>query len=136
MAKARKKRPAKKAATPTEAAPITAPGRKFAVLRAITLPIITLKIEEPANVTFHREEMRAADAEGVSGEALARVTDLETGKPADLRVSETLRRLLLANYPDAAYLGKSFCIIRHAKHARKNEYGYTVEEIDPGQPTE
>lgn len=136
MAKAKKKRPTKKAVDATPAAPVTAPGRKFAVLRAVTLPVLALKIEVPANVTFHREEMRAADAEGVSGEALARITDLETGKPADLRVSETLRRLLLASYPDAAYVGKSFCIIRHAKHERKNEFGYTVEEIDPTQPAE
>jgi hypothetical protein len=129
MAKAKKKRPTKKA---TDAAPITLPGRKFAVLRAVTLPVLALKIEEPANVTFHREEMRGADE--VGGEGLARVTDLDTGKPADLRVSEALRKLLLASYPEAAYLGKSFCIIRHAKHERKNEYGYTVEEIDPNQP--
>lgn len=131
---AKSKKPARKApkAAKPAAEPVTVtPGRKFATVRNVTLPVLALKIETPAYVTFRDETPRK-----ISDDCrLARVVDLDTNAAADLEVPTKLQKIFEANYPEGP-AGKSFCIVRHAAHARKNEYGYTVEEIDPTKPTE
>lgn len=131
MAKAKK--PARKAPKekPRQAEPAaTTPGRKFAVVRAVTLPTLALKIEEPVYVTF-RKRRQAADADGLS---MVEVLEVESGTVMELEVPAKLRAAFEANYPGEEMDGKSFCIVRHEAHARKNKYGYTIEEIDPTKP--
>lgn len=132
MAKTKKPaRKASKAAKPA-AEPVTViPGRKFATVRSVTLPVLALKIETPVYITFTDERPRKIGEEC----DMVRVRDLEANATVDLEVPKRLRAIFEANYPEGP-AGKSFCIVRHAAHARKNEFGYTVEEIDPTQPTE
>ena len=134
MAKAKKraKKPAKRPPTPVIQ---TAPGRRFATLRNITLPILTCKIEKSINVTF-LENVRNLDHREVGAEALARVTDLDAGDTKDLAMPDGLCNIFGQTYDDGKLEGKSFCITRHAKHERKNEFGFSVEEIDPAQRIE
>lgn len=131
---AKTKKPARKArkAEKPAAEPVTViPGRKFATVRNVTLPVLSLKIETPAYVTFRDEPPRQIGTEC----QVARVFDLEANGVVDLEVPDKLRKIFEANYPEG-HAGKSFCIVRHAAHARKNEFGYTVEEIDPTKPAE
>jgi hypothetical protein len=132
MAKAKKPaRRAPKAAAAVAEQPPAITGRKFAVLRTVTIPVLALKIEAPAYVTFRAEPRKNGD-DGF----LAEVLELETRSVMDLEVPAKLSQAFIASYPGGDVMGKSFCIVRHAAHARKNRYGYTIEEIDPGQPTE
>lgn len=135
MAKAKKKRAAAKAAPPAPA--VTAPGRKFATVKTVTLPVLALKIEVPAYVTFRSDPRSGAEAHMGAGEipGLAEVMDLDANDVKSLEMPAKLAAIFATNYGEGI-TGKSFCIIRHAKHARKNEYGYTVEEIDPTKPAE
>jgi hypothetical protein len=137
MAKAKKKAGAKpraaKAATPP---PIQTPGRKFAVVRTVTLPVLALKIESPAYVTF-RGTPRGSEADGY----LLEVMELESQTVMDLAVPPKLAAALKAGYSgedghNPLTDHKSFCIVRHAQHDRKNAFGFTVEEIDPAQRIE
>lgn len=127
MAKAKK--PARKAPKAPAVLPAQTPGRKFATVRAVTLPRLALKIEKPSYVTIRAAIPRRDPA----GPFLAQVLDLETDTVMELEVPEKLAAVFTANYPDGPD-GKSFCIVRHARHDRKNEFGFTVEEIDPTKP--
>jgi hypothetical protein len=136
MAKAKKTaRKAPKAAAASVSPPPTAPGRKFAVVRTVTLPVLALKIEAPAYVTLRGVPRPQGD-----GGYLLEVLELESNSVMDLEVPEKLAAAIKAGYTgdegsNPLTEHKSFCIIRHAAHARKNKFGYTVEEIDPSQPT-
>ncbi len=122
---------------PSAKAATAQPGRKFATVRVVTLPELWCKIEKPVYVTI-LEAVRYSDMGGPA--AFAHVKNLETGKLMDLAIASGLLTVLQKNYAvdatltDRTYVDKSFCIIRHSKHDRKNETGYTVEEIDPLQP--
>jgi hypothetical protein len=90
-----------------------------------------LKIETPAYVTIRA----AIPRRDPKGPFLAEVLELETETVMELEVPEQLAAVFTANYRDDSHAGKSFCIVRHARHDRKNKYGYTVEEIDPSKPS-
>lgn len=133
MAKAKKAaRKAPKRQRAIAPQPPTIPGRKFATVRALTLPVLALKIEVPAYVTLRAPKPRRDP----DGPFLAEVMELESATVMELQIPEKLLAVFTANYPGDKAEGKSFCIIRHARHDRKNEFGYTVEEIDPGKPTQ
>lgn len=136
---AKKKQPARKApkaAKPAAEPAAVVPGRKFAVVRTVTLPVLALKIESPAYVTF-----RGTPRPDGHGGYLLEVLELESQTVMDLEVPAKLAAAIKAGYTgegedNPLIEHKSFCIVRHAAHARKNKYGYTVEEIDPTQPAE
>jgi hypothetical protein len=128
MAKAKKTAKKKAKRSPPTAAPIaTQPGRKFTILRQLTLPELTCKLELPVNVTV---------SEALRPDKKMRVYYLDAGEPRDMVVLEGLAAIFERIYPDGDYVGKSFCIIRHGKHERKNEFAFSVEEIDPTKPVE
>lgn len=132
MRKQKKPAPrAPKAAKPAAEPAAVIPGRKFATVRNVTLPVLALKIEAPVYVTFRAGPPRKAGADVF----LAEVLELEAKTVMDLEVPPKLRAIFETNYPEGPE-GKSFCIIRHAAHARKNAHGFTVEEIDPNQPAD
>lgn len=137
---AKRKKPARKApkaATPAAEPVAVQTGRKFATVKTVTLPVLALKIEAPAYVTFRAEPREGSAAHMGAPElpSLAEVMDLDSKAVVDLEMPGKLRAIFANNY-SSGVKGKSFCIVRHAAHARKNEYGYTVEEIDPNQPAD
>jgi hypothetical protein len=129
-------RKAPRAAVPAKLPAVTAPGRKFAVVKTVTLPVLALKIEVPVYVTFRGTPRPQGDET-----YLLEVLELETETIMDLEVPAKLAAAIKSGYTgegddNPLIERKSFCIIRHAAHARKNAYGYTVEEIDPTKPAE
>lgn len=123
-------------------------GRKFAVVRNVTLPVLKIEIEKPVYVTI-REAMRLGSAQkagrddGKGGEKKAKmepatvtsVVDLETGEVKTLIVSAVIKGIFNDDYPNDSYVGKSFCLVKHAKKEGKNYFNFSVDEIDPEQPT-
>lgn len=117
-------------------------GRKFAVVRNVTLPVLQLKIETPVYVTI-REAMRVGSKQkaGKDGKpqmepaTVTSVVDLETGEVKTLIISAVVKSIFNDDYPNDAYVGKSFCLVKHAKKEGKNYFNFSVDEIDPAQPT-
>jgi len=127
----------------------TTPGRAFKVVRNVTLPVLSVKIEEPVYVTI-KDAMRV-------GAAQKEVIDKATGKPKPkmepatvctvvdlsndggevktLIVAAVVKGIFEDEYANDAYIGKSFCLVKHAKKEGKNYFNYSVDEIDPDQPT-
>lgn len=137
MAKAKTKGASEKAS-----APVSAPaGRKFKTLRNVTLPVLVAKIEEPLYVTIKSEtrigkEMKAtADGQKKAPATLCTVVNLDTGEVCELIVSAVVKSVFDENYPNGAYVGKSFCLVKHAKKEGKNYFNFSVDEIDPTEPT-
>lgn len=133
---------AKKAAN-TVAGPVTqSPGRKFKVLGNVTMPVFTPKIEEPAYVKvlepmYLGKEMKAgSDGQKKAPATLCKVVDLETGEVKLLIVAAVVKGIFEDNYPGNAYVGKAFCLVKHAKKEGKNYFNFSVDEIDPDAPTE
>jgi hypothetical protein len=138
MAKAKSKGKKEQDAAPVSAAP----GRKFKTIRNVTLPVLSAKIETPLYVRIQSEmrvgkEMKAGAGEAKKAPAtLCTATNLETGEVVELIVSAVVKSVFEENYPDGAYVGKSFCLVKHAKKEGKNYFNFSVDEIDPEQPTE
>lgn len=140
MAKAKKA--TKGAADPKNAAPVTTGAdRKFKTLRNITLPVLTAKIEVPLYVRVTSEmrigkEMKVKEGEAKKAPAtLCSVVNLETGEVAELIVAAVVKSVFDEHYPGHTYVGKSFCLVKHEKKAGKNYFNFSVDEIDPEQPT-
>jgi hypothetical protein len=138
MAKAKSKGTKEK-----ESAPVaSSAGRKFKVTRNVTLAVLSCKIEEPVYVKITTEmrigrEMKAGVGEAKKAPAtLCTVVDLESGEVRELIVAAVVKSVFEENYPDGAYVGKSFCLVKHAKKEGKNYFNFSVDEIDPEQPNE
>lgn len=119
----------------------TAAGRKFAVVRNVTLPVLTPKIETPVYVTI-KDAMRVGQTiKAKEGEAekkpatVCTAVNVETGEVVTLIVSAVVKSIFERDYPDNAYVGKSFCLVKHAKKEGKNYFNFSVDEIDPSQPS-
>lgn len=132
---------AKSAARQSAGAPAQAPGRKFKVLSNVTLPVFTPKIEEPAYVKilepmYVGKEMKAgSDGQKKAPATLCKVVNLETGEVVLLIVAAVVKGIFEDNYADGSYVGKAFCLVKHAKKEGKNYFNFSVDEIDPDEPT-
>lgn len=148
MAKAKKKASAEAGAAQAQ------PGRKFAVVRNVTLPVLKLAIETPAYITVkdamrvsesHAGQQASDEGKGNKGKeekankmgpaTICTVVDLETGEVKTLIVSTVVKSIFEREYPGDAYVGKSFCLVKHAKKEGKNYFNFSVDEIDPDAPT-
>lgn len=126
----------------------TSAGRKFKTVRNVTLPVLKVEIEKPVYITV-KDEMRLGSAQkpgredGKGGEkkqkmepaTVCTVVDLETGEVKTLIVSAVVKGIFTDEYPNGGYVGKSFCLVKHAKKEGKNYFNFSVDEIDPEQPT-
>jgi hypothetical protein len=125
----------------------TAPGRAFKVVRNVTLPVLPVKIEEPVYVTI-KDAMRvgAAQKEVIDKQTgkpkpkmepatVCTVVDLMTGEVKTLIVAAVVKGIFEDEYAGETYVGKSFCLVKHAKKEGKNYFNYSVDEIDADQPT-
>lgn len=125
------------------------PGRAFKVVRNVTLPVFKLEIEVPIYVTI-KDAMRVSNAkkgETESGKGakaggkqmepatVCTAVDLMTGEVKTLILSAVIKSIFTEDYPGDAYVGKSFCLVKHAKKEGKNYFNFSVDEIDPEQPT-
>lgn len=121
------------------------PGRRFAVVRNVTLPVFKVEIEKPIYCTI-KDAMRVSSAQGKAkgdkpGEAkkepatVCTAVDLETGELKTLIVSAVIKSIFTEDYPNDSYVGKSFCLVKHAKKEGKNYFNFSVDEVDPEQPT-
>lgn len=122
-------------------APVQSAGRKFKVLGNVTMPVFTPKIEEPAYVKvlepmYLGKEMKAgSDGQKKAPATLCKVVNLETGEVVLLIVAAVVKGIFEDNFPGNAYVGKAFCLVKHAKKEGKNYFNFSVDEIDPEQPT-
>lgn len=131
MAKAKKKAPARAAAV---AAPA---GGKYTRVRALVLPTLKLVEEQPAHVTITgpmtvSTASQRPDKDGKVKEpaTVCPVTDLDTGEITQIICGAVLKGILNEQYPDDAYVGKSFEIVKHAKAQGKRYNTYSVFEIN------
>jgi hypothetical protein len=145
MAKAKKKASTEQAAT-------AQPGRRFAVVRNVTLPVLKLQIEVPAYITVkdamrvsesHAGQQASEDGKGAKKKenqmgpaTICTVVDLESGEVKTLIVSTVVKSIFEREYPGDAYVGKSFCLVKHAKKEGKNYFNFSVDEVDPDSPTD
>lgn len=140
MAKAKKSN--QEAAAPAR----TAKGRKFATVRNVTLPLLRVEIEQPVYITV-KDEMRvstaknkkkAGDGKDMDPATVVTVIDLgdDEGEVKTMIVSAAVKSIWDEEYPGGAYVGKSFCLVKHAKKEGKNYFNFSVDEIDPDQPQE
>lgn len=100
--------------------------------RSLALPELWCKIETPVRVRF-LEPMRADVASALPGERkrpamLARVLDLGEQVQKDLALPLGLANVF-ACVPKGDYVGRTYKLTRHRRHARMNAAGFTVEEI-------
>lgn len=136
-----------KGAAEAAAAVNAAPGRLFKVIRNVTLPVLSVKIETPVYVTV-KDEMRIGAAQKAGKDedgksktkmepaTVCTVVDLTTGEVKTLIVSAVVKSIFNDDYPNGGYVGKSFCLVKHAKKEGKNYFNFSVDEIDPEQPTD
>lgn len=138
MAKAKSKGAKEAAATPVTAAV----GSLFKTVRNVTLPVLPVKIEEPVYITI-KDAMRVGKAQKAGKDGakqmepatVCTVVDLTSGEVKTLIVSAVVKSIFTDEYPDDAYVGKSFRLVKHAKKEGKNYFNFSVDEIDPDQPT-
>lgn len=139
---------AKKANQGAAAPATTSKGRKFATVRNVTLPLLRIEIEQPVYVTV-RDEMRvsaaknrkkAGDGKDMEPATVVTVADIDPesggGEIKTMIVSAAVKSIWDEEYPNGAYVGKSFCLVKHAKKEGKNYFNFSVDEIDPEQPQE
>lgn len=128
-------------ATSTDAASVTvAPTNVAPLFRPTLVKILTKPLFKwEANVTrYYRADGAMFTGKPINEGAgkpkkdpaiLMYVTDLETGEQGQCICAAVLRSILNEEYPEEAYVGKSFAIKQH-KIAGKDYNGFDVAEIE------
>lgn len=120
------------------AAPVARPaGGKYTRVRAVTLPTAKLTEEVPVHVTIMgamhvstAQQRPGKDGKVMEPATIMSVTDLDTGELTQIVVGSVLKGILNETYPEDAYVGKSFEIVKHAKAQGKRYNTYSVFEIE------
>jgi hypothetical protein len=116
----------------------------FKKVRNLTLDILKFVENEPRHVKFtgaiHLGKPQKAE-EGKAAKApahLAPVIDLDTGNmECQIIVAAVVLSILNDDYPNEAYVGKCFEIVKKARAEGKAYFPYGVAEIeDPDAPVE
>lgn len=109
-------------------------GGTYPTVRAVALPELWCRIEEPVHVTMVEKFRPDTSPQAPGGRkrpaALARVLDLDDKQGKDLAMPTPLAAFF-AVIPQDGYVGRSYKITRHRRHERKNSLGFTVVEIEP-----
>lgn len=127
----------------TAAVDVARKGGKFARTKAVTLPVFKLADDVPVYLTatgemYEGKEQKPAKAgeKPMEPATILPVVNVETGEVGQIIVGAVLEGILNETYPDGAYVGKSFEIVKHAKKEGKRYNTYSVFEIDPSAAAE
>jgi hypothetical protein len=108
----------------------------FKVAKQVTLPSLTLKVDEP-RVLVILEAMKISDFHEPGKEAatICAVGDVMSGEQATLLVPTTVKSNLERQYPaddngKPGYVGKTFLITRMMQRAGKKYHDHTIVELE------
>jgi hypothetical protein len=133
----------KKTAAESTAATPPPPGGKYSRVKAVTLPVLKLVDETPVYVKITgpmfegKEQKPQMGPDGkpkaqMEPATLVPVVSVETGEVGQIIAGAVLEGILNDSYPEDAYVGKAFEIVKHAKKDGKRYNTYSVFEIDAG----
>jgi len=106
------------------------------ILKNITLPLIKPSIDVPVYIKITSEIFvgkaikKAGDGKDMEAAKLVSCINLETGEESQIIVPSVLNGILTDDYPDAAYIGKGFKLVKHAKGSGKAYHAFSVAELD------
>lgn len=121
------------AKTETKAKANTVP--KFKVKKLVTLPLWKWKNDQTKYLRFDSAIFEGKELTVKEGRAdekpahLANVTDLETGEQCQIIIGFVLESTMNDEYPDNAYVGKTFAITQHRDSGKKYNT-YSIAEIE------
>jgi hypothetical protein len=113
-------------------------GRKFTVTKQVTLPllkhgdgqIVTIKVTSQIYIGRQLVTPDSKTNPATKPADLVRVIDLLTGRPMIYIVSAVVKSTFETEYPDNAYVGKSFAIHKLQKVEGKRYKGFEILEIE------
>lgn len=128
----------KNKAAPAEPRAI-ATNPKFAVVKTLTLPAFKFE-EQVAKYVHILDEMRISNAKNSKGEVggkaekmepatVCNAVDAETGEKGTLIVPAVLKSIFEEEYKDAAYVGKTFELVKLPKPPGKRYHAWQVQEV-------
>lgn len=112
---------------------------KFKRKRAVTLPTIKFEYEKPVYVKIlgemHVGKVRLARGQtepdpDKKPPTLCHVIDLSTGEETQIILAEVLKSELSDAYPNHAYVGKGFEIVKQKRKEGKKYDPYMIAEIE------
>jgi hypothetical protein len=105
-------------------------GAKFKVAKKLTQPLLKLVNDLPVYVTIQDKMYLGKKVEEKKDPAmLVHVVDLTTGEECLMILSAVVQGVFKDEYPDDAYVGKSFSICKQAKRPGKAYNEFIVNEI-------
>lgn len=109
---------------------------KFKVKKNVTLPTLSLAVNQVAFVRFDEAIYVGKEVEAKEGEkkkeppSLACVTDMETGEQRTLILNTVLVSTIDEAYPAKTYVGKIFRVEKLAKRAGKDYHDFKIQEVE------
>lgn len=110
-------------------------GGKFKIVRQVTLPTFKLQVGIPFafradGVIVQGKKLKTDTDSKREPASLLAVTNLDTGEVGQIVLGAVLKGNLEEQYPDQAYVGKSFAILKGEKREGKRYNEYQIMEIE------
>lgn len=103
----------------------------FKKVKNVTLPLFKLANNEPNYLRFDEPVfVGKVVVDKKEPPTMANVTDLETGEQGQIILGSVLLENLNQHYPDNAYVGKSFEIVKHSPEGARKYSLWNVAEIE------
>lgn len=115
---------------------MTEPKLKFKRTRILTLPLIKTAIDipvyiQPTGKMFVGKELKVKNGEKKKEPAtLLNCINLESGEESQIICNAVLKGIFEDEYPNHAYVGKNFEIVKLAKQSGRDYNPFTVIEIE------
>jgi hypothetical protein len=127
---------AKKKAASRPAPVATQTDSKYKIVKNVTMPSYKFVIGVPAYLKLTGPHFEGKTQKAKPGEAamepatVAPAINVETGECVQLIMGAALLSIIDEGYPDDAYVGKAFRIVKHDKAPGKRYFTYSVDEIE------